>query len=153
MSISVDFVVPGLPAPQGSKRYLGQRGGKGITVESSKRVAPWRADIRAAAEPACRTFGPFTGPVEVHLIFNMPRPRSHYRTGRFAHLLRDTAPTYAHKRPDIDKLTRAVLDALKGVAWLDDAQVVRLDATKRYAQVPDLCCSVTEIEPELEGGM
>lgn len=129
--MSTSFFVPGIPAPQGSKRYLGVKGGKGITVESSKRVAPWRADVRAEAQKACTE--PLAGPVAVVLAFAMPRPKSHYRTGRNAHLLRDTAPAYPAGRPDLDKLERAILDALSGIAWLDDSQVVTISAGKRYA--------------------
>src|SRR5690606_30582546 len=57
----ITFFVAGTPAPQGSKRYLGNRGGKGITVESSERVAPWRADIRAEAQRVISQ--PLDGPV------------------------------------------------------------------------------------------
>jgi hypothetical protein len=45
MPNSLTFVVYGLPAPQGSKRSLGN----GILVESSKAVRPWRQDVKHAA--------------------------------------------------------------------------------------------------------
>jgi crossover junction endodeoxyribonuclease RusA len=53
----------------------------------------------------------------------MPRPKSLPK--RVTHMT---------KKPDIDKLIRAVLDALKGVAWCDDSQVVSVYASKRYGQ-------------------
>lgn len=129
-SVLVDVFVPGRPAPQGSKRYLGQRGGKGITVESSKAVAPWRADVREAlldddGQP-CRRAEAGT-PIAVLLEFVMPRPASTSK--------RRTPP--AVKRPDLDKLIRAVLDAVGSAGvWHDDSQVVDVHATKRIAQ-PD----------------
>lgn len=135
------FTVHGLPAAQGSKRYLGVKGGKGITVESSKRVAPWRADVRDAALTALddARLADYAGAVDlwdaalsVNITFNMPRPKSHYRTGRNAHLLRDGAPTRPAGRPDVDKLTRAILDALSGIVWRDDSQVVDITASKLY---------------------
>lgn len=120
--------VAGKPAPQGSKRYLGVKGGKGITVESSKAVAPWRADVRSAVQAA--TFDPIpagAGAV-VHLVFVMPRPASTPK--------RRTPP--AVKRPDLDKLIRAVLDALSSAGvWHDDSQVVNLRAAKCIASPGD----------------
>lgn len=121
--------VPGHPAPQGSKRFLGVKGGKGVTVESSKKVAPWRADIREkVAEKVSDDLIQFPRgrAVTVDLVFVMPRPAS--TSKRF------TPP--AVKRPDVDKLARAVLDALSSAElWVDDSQVTRLVAAKRLAQI------------------
>ncbi|MGB3443849.1 MAG: RusA family crossover junction endodeoxyribonuclease [Actinophytocola sp.] len=118
--------VPGKPAPQGSKRYLGVKGGKGITVESSKAVAPWRADIRDSVKDHVAGRAQPGDAVSVALTFVMPRPASAPK--------RSTPP--AVKRPDVDKLARAVLDALSSAGvWEDDSQVTRLVASKRIAQI------------------
>lgn len=50
----------------------------------------------------------------------------------------------AAKRPDIDNLCKICLDALNGVAYLDDAQVVMLQASKRYSMRPRIECSLSE---------
>lgn len=121
------FFVPGTPAPQGSKRYLGN----GVMIESSKRVKPWRADIRAAAMQAFKQ--PLTGPIRLDLLFVLPRPKSHYGTGRNAHKLKDSAPQHHIQKPDLDKLVRAVGDALSGVAYHDDSQVVGGAHMKRWS--------------------
>lgn len=112
--------VPGRPAPQGSKRYLGN----GINVESSKAVAPWRADIREHI--LARHVGPpLDDAVGVKLEFVMPRPASTPKRSTPA----------AVKRPDLDKLIRAVLDAIGSAGvWRDDSQVVCIHATKRIAE-------------------
>lgn len=122
--------VPGKPAPQGSKRYLGNRGGKGVTVESSTAVAPWRADIREhVLARRDHDTPPLNGPVCVHLEFVLPRPTSTPK--------RRTPP--AIKRPDLDKLTRAVLDALGAAGvWRDDSQVTHLYVTKRLARFDEI---------------
>ena len=111
--------VAGSPAPQGSKKYLGN----GIMVESSKAVKPWRVDVAWAAREAFLT--PFDGPVRLELGFVMPRPKSAPK--------KSTPP--AIKRPDVDKLARAVLDAITGVVVVDDSQIVHLVATKRIAEI------------------
>lgn len=125
---AIQFHVPGLPKPQGSKRHVG--GGR--LVESSKDLKAWRRKVSAAARFAFHDVAPFTGPVFVDLLFRLPRPKSHYRTGRFAHLLRDDAPEWVTTRPDVDKLVRGCLDALSGVGYVDDALVVSLYTSKRY---------------------
>lgn len=124
----IEIIVRGIPAPQGSKRHVG--GGR--MIESSKAVGPWREAIRA--ETQRKVSDPFAGPVVVRISFVLHRPHGHYRTGKNAHLLRDGAPKYPAGTPDLDKLMRAVLDGLTmGGAWKDDAQVVTLYGTKRYA--------------------
>lgn len=122
----IRFTVPGIPAPQGSKRYLGTKGGKGILVESSKRVAPWRADVMYAAIGAHDRQIP--GALSVTLDFRLPRPKGHHGVRG----LRPSAPRFPTTKPDLDKLARAVLDALKGIVWIDDSQVVELHASKDY---------------------
>lgn len=111
--------IPGRPAPQGSKRHLGN----GIMVESSKAVKPWRVDVAWAAREAF--LSPMDGPVRLELGFVMPRPKSAPKKSTPA----------AIKRPDLDKLVRAVMDAITGVVVVDDSQIVHLVATKRIAEI------------------
>lgn len=113
--------VAGKPAPQGSKRHVG----RGILIESSKTVGPWRERVAMAAHLNAR--GLLCGPVSVRLDFILPRPKSAPR--------RSTPP--ATKRPDLDKLTRAVLDALTNVWLTDDSQVVHIEASKRIAEIDE----------------
>lgn len=122
MTWLLDLFVPGRPAPQGSKRHVG----RGILVESSKAVAPWRTTV---AWHAAQVFhgAPLDGPLRVDLDFVMPRPASTPK--------RSTPP--AIKRPDVDKLQRALFDALSGVVWRDDSQLVDVHARKRLAEVDE----------------
>lgn len=124
MTGSIEFFVPGTPAPQGSKSFKGIRGGRGILVESSKALGPWRERVALAAHS--HADGLMGGPIGIRLKFVMPRPKSTPK--------RTTPP--AVKRPDIDKISRAILDAITGVLIADDSQVVDLHATKRLAE-PD----------------
>ncbi len=117
----VSFWVPGSPAPQGSKRHVG----KGILIESSKAVGPWRERVALAAHNAMSGHPPLVGPVEVQLRFCLLRPKSAPKR-----------PTPAVKRPDLDKLVRAVFDALTHVCFADDSQVIELIATKELVPPP-----------------
>lgn len=142
--------VHGLPAPQGSKRHVGN----GVMIESSKRVKPWRQDVKHAALTAVAekhgvtyAFAPLNGAVRIDIRFLLPRPKHHYRTGRNANLLRDAAPLWPAVKPDIDKLIRSTLDALgEAGCWHDDAQVVSIHAWKSYADATTSGAVIT-IEP------
>jgi crossover junction endodeoxyribonuclease RusA len=133
--------VPGKPAPQGSKRHVG--GGR--MIESSTELGPWRERVALAAHAAMGHREVYAGPMGVTLDFVLPRPKSAPKRSTPA----------ADKRPDIDKLVRAILDALTGVTIHDDAQVVRLYATKRVAEIgegPGVHVCVVPVVPRDSGG-
>jgi crossover junction endodeoxyribonuclease RusA len=140
MTSSLTFTVPGSPAPQGSKTFKGIRGGRGILVESSAAVGPWRERIAIVAHNAMAGRPIFVRtPVAVDLVFTMPRPKS---------TPRNTPP--AIKRPDLDKLARAVLDSLTQIVFLDDALVVNLNCHKRIAlieETPGVRVTIREARP------
>lgn len=125
-------VVHGQPAPQGSKTRMPN----GAVVEASKRVRPWRALITDATAQACSaaSFTPDRStPYALQAVFTMARPASHFRSGKHAHLLRDSAPVWPATMPDLDKLLRAALDGLAdGGALANDSRVVDITATKTY---------------------
>jgi Holliday junction resolvase RusA-like endonuclease len=141
--MTTTFTVVGTPAPQGSKRaraiYAGrgqdrQFTGKIAQVESSTKVAPWREAVKTAAYQARDGQPPLDGAVLVTVSFYLARPRSHYRTGRNAHLLRDNAPAWPATKPDIDKLLRSTLDGLgEAGIFTDDARVASVSMSKIYA--------------------
>jgi Holliday junction resolvase RusA-like endonuclease len=72
------------------------------------------------------------GPLSVDISAFMRRPKDHYGSGRNAAVVVRSAPTWPTARPDIDNLTKTVLDALNGVAWADDSQIVMVNCMKRY---------------------
>lgn len=126
----ITIAVRGIPAPQGSKRFF-KNGGM---IEMSKAAGPWREAVRGETQKVMNGGAPLDGPVSVIADFIMPRPKSHYRTGRNAAQLRDSAPRVPSGKPDLDKLARALLDGLTaGGAWGDDGQVAQLITCKQYA--------------------
>jgi Holliday junction resolvase RusA-like endonuclease len=113
----VIIIVHGDPAPQGSKRFVGvaKSTGRGILVESSKRVAPWRQDVVAAAREAMQGFATFDGPLKVKMVFTLPKPASAPKRKR----------TWPNRKPDCSKLCRSTEDALVTAgAIADDARIV-----------------------------
>ncbi|MGH3498423.1 MAG: RusA family crossover junction endodeoxyribonuclease [Nocardioidaceae bacterium] len=142
---TLEIIVVGTVAAQGSKRHVGH----GVMVEASKRVKPWRQDVKTAALAARDATGHQTlvGPVTIRIQFRFARPAYHYRTGRHAGQLKPNAPTSHHTRPDIEKCQRAVSDALtEAGVWRDDSQVCHAEATKTYTgpgQLPGAYIVVT----------
>jgi Holliday junction resolvase RusA-like endonuclease len=136
----IRFFVPGIPSPGGSKKAF-VVAGKARIVEDCKRNADWRATVAMVAGQAFAS--PYIGPVAAEFLFLMPRPKSHYcKAG-----IRRTAPAYPAVKPDTTKLIRSTEDALKGIAWLDDSQVVSQHALKRYAEIgAPTGCSVVVYE-------
>lgn len=129
--------VHGNPAPQGSKRaFYNKATGRAQVVESSKAVKPWREAVKfAALEERNREGIPtLTGPVAVTITFYLARPKGHYGTGRNAELVKESAPRVPSVKPDLDKLARSTLDALKDAGvYTDDAVVFDLHVSKVYA--------------------
>ncbi len=78
---------------------------------------------------------PLTGPLTAELKFVIARAKSHYGTGRNAHVLK---PAMAEKYPlpkgDVDNLAKGPLDALSGIVYEDDVQVLALLVKKRWAE-------------------
>jgi|TARA_B100000287_G_scaffold223452_1_gene210843 crossover junction endodeoxyribonuclease RusA len=140
--------VRGVPAPQGSKRHIGH----GIMIENSKKVKPWRQDVRAAAIDHYEG-GIIGRAVEVEIIFLFARPKSHYGTGKNANKLKQKAPEFVTSSAtgDIDKLCRSTLDGLSakagGTVIKDDSLVVSLKAVKKYAKEGELLGAKISVTP------
>lgn len=129
--------VIGSPVQQGSKTAGVAKNGKPYLRDSNdKNLRPWRAEVAGCVNDAMTTTGwtMLDEACEVVISFFHPRPGSHYGTGRNAGILKQSAPYWKSTAPDIDKLTRAVLDALTtSRAIRDDGRVARLVVEDRWA--------------------
>lgn len=127
MMESISFFVHGIPTPKGSLTRMpnGAMVPAG-TAESRRRFANWRDDVKLATIDAMGDLEPWAGPVRLMVEFALPYPRSSmrkYQLGWLGHT----------KKPDVDKLLRAVCDPMKGIAWHDDSQVCFATINKVYA--------------------
>lgn len=126
--------VEGTPSGQGSMRAFVVKG-RAVLTSTNKKLKPWRKAIADAAtlagwKPGSRA--PLAGRVNVSLAFYFPRPKSHYKKNGYV----TEGYLDAFPRSDLDKLVRAVGDALTGVCWVDDSQIVRISAFKSYFATP-----------------
>jgi Holliday junction resolvase RusA-like endonuclease len=88
---------------------------------------------------------PYDEPLYVKFTFSFKRPKSHFRTGKNAHLLKDRAPRYHTSTPDADNLIKFVCDSLNGVFWRDDSIICNVQAEKLYDTVPSIEVRICKI--------
>lgn len=112
-TVTIAFSVEGKPIQQGSMRAFNNR----IVHNKTKELMEWRSKVGQAAHLAGCT--PIAGAITITMRFRYLRPKSVIRT-------QPTVP------PDLDKQIRSILDALTGIAYQDDSQVVHITATKEY---------------------
>jgi Holliday junction resolvase RusA-like endonuclease len=116
----IEFTVFGHPEPQGSTRAFIPKGWKRpIITTANPKMKPWRQQISGAAFDLVGDV--LEGPVSLTLQFFLAKPPSAPK--------KRWAPEV---KPDLDKLVRAVEDALTGILYKDDAQIVQVSATKAY---------------------
>ena len=116
----ITIVVYGSPAPQGSKRFVGhaKSTGRAIMIESSKKVRPWREDVRGTAIAVRNGAAPLDGPLVASMVFTLPKPTGAPKKRR----------TWPDKKPDVSKLCRSTEDALKDAGVIaDDARIVEYE--------------------------
>lgn len=137
----VEFVIAGVPAPQGSKTRT-----KWGVREDNPATKPWRSAVAWEATAVMQGRAMFTGPCELEATFIFPRPKSHYRTGKNAGQLRPDAPLHCATKPDTDKLLRSIGDAITGIVVRDDSNLVKITARKLYG-TPRAIVTVREVCP------
>lgn len=122
----ITFTVYGVPAPQGSMKAFMPRGGRfPILTADNARTKPWRHAVVAAARDVLNGRAPLEGAVEVTLTFYLPRPVS---------LPKRVVEPVKTRGSDLDKLERAILDALSAAGiWRDDAQAIAMVTRKAFA--------------------
>lgn len=152
--MKLSFFVPGHPKTQGSLRPFalkkgGRYTGKVVTPQDSK-VQSWRGVVSTYALQAMQRQQQrkTTAPVRVELSFFLLRPKGHFGTGKNSEQVKNSAPTHpvSQRSGDGDKLTRAVWDALTGVVWNDDSQVVSWEGHKTYGAQEGVSVTVQALE-------
>lgn len=120
----IQFTVYGHPEPQGSTRAFVPKGWtRPVITTASKKMKPWRQQITGTAidAPGMKVWTRKEGGVKLNLIFVLSKPPSLSKKW-----------TILNKKPDVDKLSRCVLDSLTGIAYEDDSQVIVLHVVKIY---------------------
>ena len=136
MTFQVTFTVYG--DPQGKARPRFTRQGRAYTPA---KTAGYEAEIRQMAAAAMGSSEPLETPVSVFCYVTLPIPSSTPKKRLSAFLDGSERPL---KKPDLDNVAKAFLDAMNGVVYQDDKQVVSLHCTKVYGTVPSVNILVKE---------
>jgi Holliday junction resolvase RusA-like endonuclease len=143
---AIRFFVPGTPAPKGSMKAYARRTKEGrmysSVVHDNAKTRPWSSAVTYAAREAMRTHAKFMGTaLMLSAVFGLDRPKSHY--GRRG--LLPSAPRWPHCKPDGDKLTRCIADAMEGIVFDNDSRIVRWVAIKIYVDAAQPTGALVEV--------
>lgn len=128
---SVHFFVPGKPQGKGRPRAVAR--GKFVRMYTPEKTASYESTVALAASQAMKGRAPIEGPVAVIMAIALPVPASWSKKKQAQALGGMLLPI---TKPDMDNVIKAVYDAINGVVWGDDTQVVDERTTKRYAATP-----------------
>lgn len=126
------FLVLGRAQPAGSKRAFPYRKGDRLGVrvsDANPKSLEWKRYVAEHGRDAMQGAKPLEGPLQLNVSFLFARPKGH--RGKNGDV-RKGAPCWPIVRPDTTKLVRAIEDALTGIVWGDDAQIVQQTASKSY---------------------
>lgn len=147
MEARIEFTVLGKPATAGSKKAFALRRKDGSLVtrpngspvvnvtDDCKQSRHWKQAVAwAARQKVGAGVELLREALVVEMRFFRPRPKGHFRSGKNAHMLKADAPATPTNKPDVLKLARAIEDALTGVVWVDDAQIVDERLIKAFGE-------------------
>jgi Holliday junction resolvase RusA-like endonuclease len=137
----VHFTVPGQPQGKGRPR-IGRVAGH-ARMFTPEKTANYESMVALFAHQAMQGRPLLAGPVAVALELVQAIPASWSKVKRVRAENGEIFPT---TKPDIDNTTKAIFDAINGVVWVDDVQVVSLTARKSYGAAPRVCVVVNPME-------
>lgn len=142
---TVTFMVPGEPVAKGRPRFSVRKskdGGAYVSVRTPDKTVIYENQVKLEYRDQT---GGFKFPddamleIEIEAYFSIPKSAS--KKKRAAMLTGEIRPT---KRPDADNVLKC-MDALNGIAYRDDSQVVRAIVDKYYDTAPRLIVTITEL--------
>jgi Holliday junction resolvase RusA-like endonuclease len=136
MTFMTTFTVDGVPVGKGRPKFA--RRGNFVSAYTPKKTVDYESTVKAAGQAAMGSQEPLETPVSLYLYVRVPIPASYSKKLTTACLDGLEKPT---KKPDADNVLKAISDALNGVCYKDDSQIVNIHLTKVYATVPgvDVC--------------
>jgi Holliday junction resolvase RusA-like endonuclease len=139
MTFMTMFTVYGDPVGKGRPRFA--KRGNFVSTYTPQKTKTYEDEIRMMARAAMGSSEPLDTPVTVAIYIRVGIPASYSKQKRKDALAGTIKPT---KKPDLDNIAKAFLDAMNEIVYLDDKQVVGLHVTKVYAETPAVEVMVTE---------
>lgn len=136
----LQFKVPGEPVGKGRPRFV-RATGRTYTPEKTER---YENLVKLAFIKEYPDLTPIEGPISVQMVANFSIPKSWSKKKQALAIAGVLRPT---KKPDTDNIAK-IKDALNGIAWRDDAQVVEESISKNYTEVPSLTIIIETLGEE-----
>lgn len=127
----IEFTVPGQPVAKGRPKFSRQDGF--VRAYTPEKTANYETLVKLAAGEAMAGTAPMQGALSLMLRLYVAIPKSTTKRDRAAIEAGRFLPT---KKPDLDNMLKAITDAMNGIVYLDDAQIVTVTVTKLYADTP-----------------
>ena len=124
----IKFTIKGKPIAL--KRHRSTRSGRMYDPSAKDKKQIWLQIARFKPKR------PLEGQIMLFATFYMPRPKKHFRTGKYANVLKDGVPEYHTNTPDLSNLIKLYEDILQPSFYLDDSQICRIQAEKIYSKQP-----------------
>ena len=123
----IEFILKG--KPKALKRHRSTRSGRMYDPSAKDKKQMWLQIAKFKPKH------PLAGDIMLKVVFYMPRPQSHFRTGKYKHLLKDDVPERHSITPDLDNLVKMLCDTVQGKNRMivDDSQICMIQAEKIYA--------------------
>ena len=133
--MQISFTVPGKPVPMARPRVTSHG------TFTPKRCRDYKAAVALAAKTAMKGREPLTGAIVVKMCFRFALPKSWSKAKRQEW---ENGKVHFLSRPDIDNLYKSVTDALIGIVYKDDSQIVAAQIMKSYEDVDEVAVALIE---------
>ena len=138
--MQIHFQVEGDPKGKGRPRF--SRVGNFTKVYTDKQTLSYEAMIATFAKQAMGASDPLKTPVSVFLHVRLPIPQSYSKKRKEACLRGVEYP----KKVDLDNVYKSITDAMQGIVYLNDSQIVEAHITKVYAETAGANIMVQECD-------
>ena len=122
------FIIEGNPRGQGRPRAT--RRGNHASVYEAKEDTVYKQNLAAQVVAQRPHFIGVDIPIELSVVCYMLRPKYHFGTKGIKERFTDVRPL---GKPDVSNLLKAIEDALNGIVWHDDSQIIKVTTEKYYA--------------------
>lgn len=136
------FVIEGDPVAKGRPKFA--RRGKFVSVYTPEKTKTYEAKVAEVAMIAMGDHDPLETPIVVCVYISMAVPASYSKKRRKDCLDKIERPL---KKPDIDNVAKGITDAMNGIVYQDDCQIVSLHVTKVYATESSVSIFISEELP------
>lgn len=145
--LTIEIPIRAVPGSNTKRGFVNPKTGRVIIADKAKGKAGFTAAVRMFAEQAATDAGweLTRSPVMLVIDFYFTRPIGHYGTGKNAASVKASAPKQVTVKPDLTNLVKTTEDALKGVVWVDDSQVVGMQLAKVYGEKDLVRIQVAEL--------